>query len=110
MPATLHDSLRERAQTTGSTIAGVVIEAITQQLENLSELVVSEHNTPATNAPTGPFPDPIAPKGPRVARESLAVVNLRVTAANLKVIDDLVTQHKAASRSQLVTAALRATL
>lgn len=108
-PVELRDRLRNTARSSpDTTVAAVVLDAIERNVDDLEALVAGEqpHSRPADHS--GLFPDAV--KTERTSTEIRVPVTLRLTSANLAVIDDLAQQHRATSRSQLITAALRAHL
>lgn len=105
-PLPIREALRDSVRQSDATVAEVVLGAIADNLEDLTQLVVAER--PADTPARGPFPDAAA--APARTTEPRATVSLRLTAANLDVLNNLVHRHHADNRSQLITAALRASL
>lgn len=108
-PLALREILRERARITKDlTIPGIVLEAVETHLQDLARLVDLEKGT--APAGTSLFPDPTSSPRSSETGETRVPVTMRLTAANLAVLDNLVRQTGADNRSQLITAALRAHL
>lgn len=105
-PLPIREALRGSVRQSDATVAEVVLGAVADNLEDLTQLVAAER--PADTPARGPFPDAAA--APARTTEPRATVSLRLTAANLDVLNDLAHRHHADNRSQLITAALRASL
>ena len=102
LPVELSRQLRAAAQQQSKTHADVIFDAIESRLEDLDALL---HDAESAPPPAGVFTRSDAkPAEPKVQ------VSGQIRADNLKVIDQLVEQHGADSRSQLVEVALRAHL
>lgn len=82
-----------------------ILNAIEANAHRLAELVAAER--PAAAKGGGLFPDQGSVRG---SVEERTTINFDTTDANLKVIDGLVEESGAASRSQLIRVALRAEL
>lgn len=105
LPRTLVAEMRQRLRTEHDlTQIQFILMAIETSAPRLKELV--ELDRPRRTS-GGLFPDAAAG---RPAGEESATIGLNTTDANLKVIDSLVEQSGADSRSQLVRVALRAAL
>lgn len=104
LPRTLVAEMRQRLRTEQAlTQIQFILMAIEASESRLKELV--ELDRPKRSG--GLFPDAAAG---RPSGEECATIGLNTTDANLKVIDSLVEQAGADSRSQLVRVALRAAL
>lgn len=102
LPVELSRQLRAVAHQQSKTHADVIFDAIESRLDDLDALLHEEESAPP---PVGVFTRSDArPAEPKVQ------VSGQIRADNLKVIDGLVEQHGADSRSQLVEVALRAHL
>ena len=102
-PVHLRDRVRDHLRSTPDrTLAGTVLAAVEAHLDRLTDLVDAEKSHALTS---GLFPDPVT-----VNRndETRVAISMRLSAPNLEVLDQLVDQHHADHRSQLITAALRA--
>lgn len=106
LPATLVEALRDEARNQGISVPAVILDAITHAHPDLHRLVENEQcrRTPQPD-PGGLFPHAFKPSA--TPPPAQAVINIRLTEANLGVIDQLVLDTKAASRSKLVGLALR---
>ncbi|GAA1836117.1 hypothetical protein GCM10009795_096610 [Nocardioides hankookensis] len=104
LPVSVREALRA-ATANGPTNAEVILTAVENNAEHLAELVRAE--VPDKAPASGLFPDRAAAK---VASEPRSTAPLLTTEANLAVLDDLQVKVGATSRSQLVSAALRAEL
>src|SRR5690606_22083336 len=95
-------------------LAAYLFAAIERNLPRLSELVEAEQErTRALEGPTPGsvgqlFPQPL--KAERHRGEPRVTLGLDAPTANIAVLDQLVEQHRAANRSQFLTAILRAEL
>lgn len=106
LPATLRTQLREVTAKSGSTYTDLALDAIDATHSRLSDLL---------QAPGRPDRPSSLFAGARPRRrqrhiEPQVQVSLRLTTSQLKVIDDLVSDCAASSRSALVATALRAYL
>ena len=101
LPVDLSRRLRAVAHQESKTHADVIFDAIESRLDDLDALLHTEEPTPAVGVFTRAEAKPAEPK---------VQVSGQIRADNLKVIDRLVEQHGADSRSQLVEVALRAHL
>ena len=90
------------------TVATIIVQSVEAAVDSLSEYVRREQLAVETARPsgTGLFPD--AASGARVSVEPRTTVTFRMSEANVRVLDKLAKAHNADSRSQLLTAALRA--
>lgn len=107
-PGELADRLREAARNdSDQTIAGTLLAIVEKQAPNLGAHIDAERKrtSPAPSADDSIFPVAMGRQQPT---SSPSVVKIVLPAANVDVLDDLVGRHKADSRSQLLTAALRA--
>ncbi|WP_460797442.1 ribbon-helix-helix domain-containing protein [Nocardioides pacificus] len=103
----LRDQIRVASTDRGITLAELVLGAIERTQHHLSDLVANERPA-ASQASGGLFPD--TPRSARRSTEARVTISIRLSAANLAVLDQLVVQHHADNRSQLITAALRGDL
>ena len=102
LPVELSRQLRSAAHQQSKTHADVIFDAIESRLDDLDALLHEAESTPpAAGVFTRSDAKPAEPK---------VQVSGQIRADNLKVIDRLVEQHGADSRSQLVEVALRAHL
>lgn len=102
LPVELSRQLRAAAHQQSKTHADVIFDAIESRLDDLDALLHEEEPAPPA---AGVFTrNEAKPAEPKVQ------VSGQIRADNLKVIDRLVEQHGADSRSQLVEVALRAHL
>lgn len=107
LPAALAARFTQEARHQDTSLVGFILKAVSDSAASLGDLVQAEQAK--DRVPTGDlFPTPVVTR--RGRGQGSTVISVRIPADNLAVLDRLVTQHKAASRSQLVTAALRATL
>ena len=90
------------------TVATIIVQSVEAAVDSLSEYVRREQLAvePTRPSGTGLFPD--AASGARVSVEPRTTVTFRMSEANVRVLDKLAKAHNADSRSQLLTAALRA--
>jgi hypothetical protein len=105
-PLELRTLLREHARVSQDlTVPGIVLAAVEANVTDLARLVELEKGPiPAGSAL---FPDPTSSSRPS---ETRVPESMRLSTANLAVVDALVRQTQADNRSQLITAALRAHL
>lgn len=103
LPLELKARLRETALEENLTQAEVVLNSIEQAYDQLSDLVQDDLDDRGSGG--GLFPDRPAA---RPQQGPAATVSLRTTAANLDVIDTVVTTTGARNRSHLVAVALTA--
>lgn len=106
-PIPMREQLRQTARERETTLTQLVLDAIETTSDQLGELVAAEQpNHLATSSRLFPQREHSARRHdePRIA------TSLRVGSINLKIIDALVHKHEATSRSELITAALRAYL
>ena len=100
LPLDLSKELRELARSRNKTNADVIFDALESTLEELPELL-----KPPAGGEDGMFTrTPTKPVGQKVQ------ISGRMQEDNLAIIDRLVDQHGAESRSQLIEVALRAYL
>jgi hypothetical protein len=100
LPLDLSKELRELARSRNMTNADVIFDALESTLEELPELL-----KPPAGGERGMFTrTPTKPVGQKVQ------ISGRIQEDNLAIIDRLVDQHGAESRSQLIEVALRAYL
>lgn len=104
LPADIREQWRRAAAEPDTTAAEVILEAIEANLDQLEDLVARERGDVARQEP-GLFPDRASVRSDGPTR---VIAPLNTTARNLAVIDALVEKTRADSRSQLITAALRA--
>lgn len=102
LPVDLSKQLRTAAQQQSKTHAEVIFDAIEARLDDLDDLL---HAGAAKPGPGGVF----TRTEPKQAEPKVQVSG-QIRSDNLRVIDRLVEQHGADSRSQLVEVALRAHL
>jgi hypothetical protein len=104
LPASLRDRLREVSAGEGSTYTELTLEAIDFTYVRLGELL---ETSSAARRPGSLFASSTAPRRRRHS-EPQVQVSLRLIPSQLRVIDRLVDEHAAPSRSALVAAALQA--
>lgn len=105
LPLDLSNDLREFARSRNKTNADVIFDALESTLEELPQLMRPSDGGEATDGTQGMFTRvPAKPVGQKVQ------ISGRIQDDNLAVIDQLVKQHGAESRSHLVEVALRAYL
>lgn len=106
MPVSIRARLREETRNSGGqlTAGAVILRAIENHANELNELVRKEQAP--SEPPSALFP--YAASKQRSREEETAIHVVKIAAGNLAVIDELAVQSGAQSRSQLVTAALRA--
>lgn len=106
-PIPMREQLRQAAREHETTLTQLVLDAIEATSDQLAELVAAEQ-------PTQPFANgnlfPQREHSARRHEEPRIATSLRVGSINLEILDALVKKHKATSRSELITAALRAYL
>lgn len=98
VPASLVAQFKKRARAEDCSQPDLLMDAITIAKDDLGDLL-ADHG--------GATSDGLFVRRHRPASEPTAVVSLRMLASNVKVIDELVAQHGASSRSALCVAALR---
>jgi hypothetical protein len=103
LPQSLRDQVRLAAATPGRTIAEVMLAAVEAAGDDLKDLVDAERPPRPTS---GRFPDRV----PAIAMytEARVVTPISTTQRNLNALDQIAKEVDADSRSQLLTAALRA--
>lgn len=103
LPQSLRDQVRLAAATPGRTIAEVMLTAVEAAGDELKDLVDAERPPRPTS---GRFPDRV----PAIAMytEARVVTPISTTQRNLNALDQIAKEVDADSRSQLLTAALRA--
>ena len=105
LPVNLSTDLRDFARRRNKTNADVIFDALEATLEELPQLLKPETVDEAGDAGRGMFTrTPTRPVGQKVQ------ISGRIQEDNLAIIDGLVDQHSADSRSHLVEVALRAYL
>lgn len=105
LPLDLSKELREFARSRNKTNADVIFDALESSLEELPQLLKPAAGGVDGDASQGVFTrTPAKPVGQKVQ------ISGRIQDDNLTIIDRLVDQHGAESRSQLVEVALRAYL
>lgn len=105
LPLDLSKELREFARSRNKTNADVIFDALESTLEELPQLLKPAAGPAAGDAGQGVFTrTPAKPVGQKVQ------ISGRIQDDNLTIIDRLVDQHGAESRSHLVEVALRAYL
>lgn len=109
-PVDVRQALRDAAIRNKMTLTQVILEAIETHVDQLTDLVAGER---VGDQPPGET-QALFPDRPSIAQhtasETRVAVSLRLTSRNLEVIDHLVESHGAQTRSDLITAALRAHL
>lgn len=106
VPPRVAQRWRDRARTDGTSQPDVLMDALVAHQSQLTELVSSAGHLPTVS-------DGLFERTPAKAGEDSELhvtMSLRLLARNLKVIDRLVAEHKAKSRSQLAAVALDAYL
>lgn len=104
LPASVAQLLREAADSQRKTQLSVILEAVETHKDVVEELVGEEQASGQRRDHEGLFPDPTQ----RTARvEPQVTTPIRISAANLAVLDEIVVRSGAASRSQLIAAVLR---
>lgn len=99
LPLALVKALKERARAERITHAEVLMDAVTSQRADLTELV--ENAKPRTQA------DPLFTRRPRLGNTTTYVaLSLRMMSGNVTALDELTQRHNADSRSQFCAAAL----
>ena len=109
VPVELATQLSEAARRDPDlTLGAIIAQSVEAAVDSLGEYVRREQlaSGPARSSGTSLFPD--AASGARVSVEPRMTVTFRMSEANVRVLDKLTKAHKADSRSQLLTAALRA--
>jgi len=97
----LAELLKLRARTTGQPKAQMVLDAVLEARHELSGLVADRRRA-------GEWTDELFVRTATAATEPRTTVSLRMLARNVEALDDLVEQTGAASRSELITLALKA--
>lgn len=105
LPVGVKEQWRAAADARSTTLVEVLLTAIEEAGERLADLVAAERPAPAKSP--GLFPDRVQRPA---AREARSTAPLETSHGNFEVLDRLVKQTSADSRSQLITAALRAHL
>lgn len=105
LPVGVKEKWRAAADARSTTLVEVLLTAIEEAGERLADMVAAERPSPAKAA--GLFPDRFQRPA---AREARSTAPLETSHRNFEVLDRLVKQTGADSRSQLITAALRAHL
>lgn len=103
LPVDLAAQVRVQARSAGVSQADVLMDAVLAHRDHLTDLIVAARPAPARDD-LFVRSAPRAPAGPYVA------LSLRMKSPNVDVLDRLVQEHGAASRSQLCAAALAAHL
>jgi hypothetical protein len=98
VPADLVPLWRERARHENVSQADVLFDAIEAHLDELTELISAEQTVPSGG---------LFERSKRRGKVLLAGVSLRLSASTDQALADLEREYGAASRSQLVTVALR---
>lgn len=101
LPLSLANQLREHARTSARSQADTVLDAVLQQRDRLTSIVGYARAQPERDALFVRNPT----KSP--ADEQHVSLSIRIRASNVDVLDRLVEEHHANSRSRLVAAALR---
>lgn len=104
-PVSVRGATRVALRDSETTLAELVLSAVAAHIDDLPALIAAER--PASAPALGPFPDAPGPARARTDAEPRVNVSLRLSAGNLQVLDQLVEESGADSRSQLITAALR---
>jgi hypothetical protein len=103
-PSTVAAARRARTRT-GGTNADIALDAIDAHANQLAKLIAERH---ISHRPESLFPARRTPPRPGGVRRMLW--SCKLTEAELEVIDRLVDEHGARSRSELIAAALEANL
>jgi hypothetical protein len=90
------------------TVAAIIVQSVEAAVDSLSEYVRREQLASEPTRPSGTSLFPDAASGARLSAEPRTTVTFRMSEANVRVLDKLTKAHNADSRSQLLTAALRA--
>lgn len=96
----LAEQLKLRARATGQPKAQIVLDAVLDARHELSGLVAERRRA-------GEWTDELFVRTAAAATEPRTTVSLRMLARNVEALDDLVEQTGAASRSELITLALK---
>ncbi len=96
----LAELLKLRARTAGEPKAQIVLDAVLEARHELSGLVADRRRA-------GEWTDELFVRTAAAATEPRTTVSLRMLARNVEALDDLVEQTGAASRSELITLALK---
>lgn len=97
----LAELLKARSQDTGQPKAQVVLDAVLRARHELSELVADRRRA-------AQWTDELFVRTATATTEPRTTVSLRMLARNVEALDDLAEQTGAASRSELITVALKA--
>lgn len=108
-PAEIRDKLRAHAATKGFTLTQVVLIAVETTAHQLPDLIAAQSSTGAISK-TNLFPALEGRSRRRATGQANVTISMRINVANLEVLDDLVNQVGAGSRSELLTVALRSYL
>lgn len=100
LPLSLRDRLRQRRSADSTPFADIVLDAVEATADQLNALVAARR--PRTERSALFVRNAGAPPNP----EPHVQVYLRLNAENVRVLDQLTTQHNSPSRSALITAAL----
>jgi hypothetical protein len=101
LPASLVTQIKDRARADRVSQPDVLMDALSATRDRLGDLLA--------RATTPPTSDGLFLRRPphRTTTDPMATLSLRLLATNLTAIDELVTKHKASSRSALCATALR---
>lgn len=108
-PAEIRDRLRAHAATKGFTLTQAVLIAVETTAHRLPDLIAAQSGT-GTVSKTSLFPALEGRSRRRAPGQANVTISIRINVANLEVLDDLVDQVGAGSRSELLTVALRSYL
>ena len=106
-PVPMRNELRRTAHEQDTTLTQLVLDAIEANIDQLDELIAGEQ------PPKGGEAGKLFPQREYAAsrtEEPRVATSLRIGSSNLRILDDLVQEHHADNRSQLITAVLRAHL
>ena len=102
------EAVRRERRRSGATNADLAFRAIDATIDRLPELLADRHTT--SRGPRSLFPDRRRPRRPAGGGDPKVLWSLKATPSEMQVLDRLVEQLGAGSRSELVATAIEAHL